>query len=178
MLLKVIKLSLLLILTFLMLFPAPSLALGLGVSPSRLDFSIDSGSIARETLHVINDSDEEAQFQVYVEGKYKKWVSITPRQFTLSPNLSEDVEIAVEPPLDTSGEHDFAVCIVSLSPDSGLCLGAGIKVPARIQIVGNVPEHVANVEEKVAEFSLAVILAFGVVVILIVILGVLAWRRL
>ena len=97
MLLRASKLaSLLLILTFFILLSTPVLALGLGVTPAKLDFSVSPGGTQRQTLNVINQSDTEAQCQVYVEGEYEAWLVIKPDEFTLAPYQIEEVEIKVK----------------------------------------------------------------------------------
>ena len=65
-----------------------------------------------------------------------EWFTITPAEFTLPPQQSKDVEIAVAPPNNTSGKHNFTICVVSLSPNSGLSIGAGVKVPVEVAIKG------------------------------------------
>jgi len=163
MLLRVLKLSLLLLIISLTFFPSQTLAVGLGVTPGKLDFTVRPGGTEVQTLHVINQSNRESEFRVYVEGKYEKWFLITPGEFTLAPQRSKGIEIVVSPPLTASNEHDFSICVVSLQPGSDLCIGAGIKVPTHIQIL---------------EFPAVIILGCGVAALALVVLaGILIRRR-
>ena len=161
--------SLLLILTFLMLLSTPVLALGLGVTPAKLDFSVSPGGTEKKTVNVINQSDTEAQFQVYVEGEYEEWLVIKPNEFALAPYQIEEVEIKVKPPFNATGEHRCSVCVVSLSPDSGLRIGTGIKVPVEISLKG-LPVVMGRV-------PIMVVLLSGIAAAAILISGILIWRR-
>jgi len=161
--------SLLLILTFNMLLSTPALALGLGVTPAKLDFSVSPGGTQRQTLNVVNQSDTEAQFQVYVEGEYKEWLVIKPDEFALAPSQIEAVEVKVKPPFNASGEHRCSVCVVSQLPESGLRIGSGIKVPVQINLTG-LPVVMGGVP------IMAVLLPVTAAVVILV-SGVLIWRR-
>lgn len=162
MLRKVLSISLLLLMSVWLMVPPQALALGLGVAPAKLDFSVSPGSTIKETLNVINQSDEESQFQVYVKGEFEEWFSITPSEFTLPPAQTKEVEIIVTPPPNVSGEHDTSIYVVSLSSASGLQIGAGIKVPTHIRIVGP---------------SLLVLIIMGVVALVVLTSGILIWKR-
>jgi len=145
------------------MFPSQVLALGLGVAPGKLDFSVRPGGTEMKTLNVINQSNQESLFRVYVEGEFEEWFLISPGEFTLAPQQSKGVEIVVAPPLTASDEHDFSICVVSLPPGSDLRIGAGIKVPAHVQIL---------------EFPIALILGCGITALALVLLaGILMWRR-
>jgi len=111
---RVLRLILLSVVLSLIIFPSQVLALGLGVTPGKLDFTT---------------------FRVYIEGEYQEWFLITPGEFILPPQQSKGVEIMVTPPLTALGEHEFSVCVVSLPPGSDLRIGAGIKVSAHVQIL-------------------------------------------
>jgi len=137
------------------------LALGLGVTPGKLDFTTPPGGTATKTLHVINQSDRESLFRVYIEGEYQEWFLITPGEFILPPQQSKGVEIMVTPPLAALGEHEFSICVVSLPPGSDLRIGAGIKVSAHVQIL---------------EFPIVLILGGGATA-LALLAGILMWRR-
>lgn len=118
-----------------LLTTSSALALSVGVAPGKMEFRVRPGSTEVQTLHVINQSDQETQFQVYVEGSNQDWFEITPAEFTLEAQDVKAVEITVAPPLiTTSGEHDFTTCVVCLPPGTDLRLGAGIKVPTHVQI--------------------------------------------
>jgi len=151
-----------------MLLSTPVLALGLGVTPAKLDFSVSPGGTEKKTLNVVNQSDTEAQFQVYVEGEYEAWLVINPSEFTLAPYQIEEVEIKVKPPFNASGEHRCSVCVVSLSPDSGLRIGTGIKVPVQISLTG-LPVVMGGV-------PIMVVLS-GIAAAVILVSGILIWRR-
>lgn len=163
MLFKVLRLSLLLIVLGLIIFPSQVLALGLGVAPGKLDFTVRPGGTETKTLNVINQSNQESLFRVYVEGEFEEWFLISPGEFSLAPQQSKGVQIVVAPPLTASDEHDFSICVVSLPAGSDLRIGAGVKVAAHVQIL---------------EYPVALILGGGIATLALVMLaGILIWRR-
>ncbi|MFC1871085.1 hypothetical protein ACFLYF_01595 [Chloroflexota bacterium] len=159
----ILKLLLLLLLTGIVLFPSPAMALGLGIAPGKLDFTVRAGGTEVKMLNVINQSDQTSEFHLYVEGKNDEWFAINPGEFILPPGQSKAVEVTVAPPLTASDEHELTICVVSLPPGSELRIGAGVKVPAHIRIL---------------EFPLALIAGAGAAFVLLVLLiGTILWRR-
>jgi P pilus assembly chaperone PapD len=119
----------------LLMSASSAFALGIGVAPGKMDFSVRPGSSEAQTLNVINQSDRESVFRVYIEGEQAEWVKIEPGEFTLDAQDTESVEILVAPPLTAAPEeHNFPICIVSIPPNSALNIGAGIKVSTHVQI--------------------------------------------
>ena len=119
----------------LLLAASSAMALSLGVTPGKMDFTVRPGGTETQTLNVINQSHQDALFEVYVEGGNGGWFEITPEQFTLSAGEVRAVEIAVAPSLFTvPGDHQFDMCVVCLPPEAELTVGAGIRVPTNVQI--------------------------------------------
>jgi len=126
---------LLLVALSLLLVTAPASAIGLGVSPEKLNIEVSRGGSATAMLGIINTGNEESNYKVYVEEeKYKGWFVIEPEEFTLPPQGTKAVALTIRPPLTASGEHEARICIVSLPPGEGLAIGTGIKVPTHIHI--------------------------------------------
>ena len=122
-----------------LLAASSALAAGVGVTPGKMEFRVPPGVIDKKTLYVINPSDEESKFLVYVEGEHKEWFKIMPSEFTLGPEETRSVEVAVAPPFTAfiaSGHHDFSICVVSLPPGYNLNVGAGARIAAHVQILG------------------------------------------
>jgi P pilus assembly chaperone PapD len=112
-----------------------ALALSVGVSPGRMDFTVRPGGSEAQTLNVINQSEQASQFTVYVEGGPESWFEITPAEFVLNSGEVKGVEIAVAPSLfTTAGGRDFNTCIVCLPPEAELRVGAGVKVPTHVEV--------------------------------------------
>ena len=119
-------------------FSSSALAVGVGVTPGKMEFRVHPGGIEAQTLSVINPSNEESQFLVYVEGEHAEWFKITPSELTLGPQETRGIEVAVAPPFTAfiaTGHHDFSICVVSLPPGYDLNLGAGVKVAAHVQLL-------------------------------------------
>jgi len=112
-----------------------ALALSVGVSPGRMDFTVRPGGTEVQTLNVINQSGQPSHFQVYIDGGNQGWFEIIPEEFTLNGGEARGVEIAVAPSLfTTAGDHDFDMCVVCLPPETELRVGAGVKVPTHVQV--------------------------------------------
>ena len=136
---------------------APALAIGLGVSPEKLNIEVSRGGSTTATLGVTNTGNDESNYKVYVEeDEYKDWFSIEPEEFVLSPQGNKGVEITISPPLDASGQYRAHICVVSMLPGEGLKIGTGIKVPAYINIVG-MPGWILPVSIGVAVVAIAII---------------------
>ena len=121
--------------TITILIPSPALAMGLGVTPGKMNFNVRPGGNEFQILYIINQSDRPSDFEVYIEGKNVKWFKVTPDEFSLGAHEVNGVEIVLSPPLTAKPQqYEFSVCVVSLPPGSDLRLGAGIKVPAQVQI--------------------------------------------
>jgi len=143
---------------------APALAIGLGVSPEKLNIEVSRGGSTTATLGVTNTGNDESNYKVYVEeDEYKDWFSIEPEEFVLSPQGNKGVEITISPPLEASGQYQAHICVVSMLPGEGLKIGTGIKVPTHI--------HVSAMP------SLILLGAIGIAVLLIIVLVYVLWRK-
>ena len=160
--LRVLKILLPLLILGVTLLPSPVTALGLGIAPGKLDFRVRAGSTEVKTLNVINQSEQEADFQLYTDDKYQEWLSLSPAEFRLPPGQSQAVEVTVAPPLTAANEHDLLIYVVSTTPGSELQIGAGVKVPTHI---------------KVLEFPFTLIIGAGIAFVLLVLLIGMLLRR-
>jgi len=123
-----------LVIAVMLLFPVSLLAAGVGIAPKELEFNAYPRSSANETLYVINTGDNEAEYRVYSEEKYKNWFDIAPNEFTLTPNEVKEVQITVSPPLLSVGDHTVYIYVAATNPSPQLGMGAGIKVPVYLHI--------------------------------------------
>ena len=137
-------------------------AASVGVTPGQMAFSVRAGGTDEQTLYVINQGNTTSEFNVYIEGENGDWFIITPDTFTLGAQQTKDVEIKIAPPL-TAGlkDYDVKICIISMSPDSDLHIGAGIKVLAHVQVTGlpimSLPWWIASVSIGLAIVVAAVV---------------------
>jgi LPXTG-motif cell wall-anchored protein len=122
------------ILIFSLLFIPAASAVGVGVAPAELNFSVQVGSSESRILYVINTGTEESGYKVYVDEKYRDWFTISPENFTLAPNENKAVHISLSPPISASGNFSILVYAVSYSPSSEFRVGGGIKVPANAKV--------------------------------------------
>ncbi|MDD5591198.1 MAG: hypothetical protein PHY18_04655 [Dehalococcoidales bacterium] len=127
-------------------FPDPTQAAGVGVSPHKLDVEVQASSSTSGFINVINNSDEELIYVVYVEEEdLSEWFSITPQEFTLEPGRYREVHLDISPPGKTSGDYQTDVCIVGLVHNSELRIGCGVKVPVNIHVLpAGLPGRIAS----------------------------------
>ena len=152
---------------FLALSPGVVRALGLGVAPNRLDLEVYPLGSAEGKLTVINNSDEEGLYRVYVEGESGAWFDITPQEFVLEPGSNREVGLVISPPLTAQGEYDVTVCVVSLLPAAELKVGCGMKVPVNIVVLPPTPEGVIAEIVKGSGWRWLVIIVAAVIIIII-----------
>jgi hypothetical protein len=148
------------------LFSSSVLALSVGVTPGKMAFSVRPGGTGTNTLQVINQDSQASDFEVYIEGEKAGWFRVTPEKFTLDGQGQEAVEIALAPPLTAAPrEYDVTVCVVSLTPGSDLRIGAGIRVPAHVQVT----------ELPIMAFQWWLVAA--VILVILIIGAFILWRR-
>ena len=149
-----------------LVYAASALALSVGVSPGKLAFSVRPGGVDINTLSVVNQDSQASDFEVYVEGENTEWFTVMPGEFTLGGREQESVEIALAPPITAAPqEFNTTVCVVSLSPGADLRIGAGVKVPAHVQVT----------ELPVMSFQWWIVAA--VILVILVIGAFILWRR-
>ena len=165
----------LLLIVFLVLLPGQAQALGIAVAPHELELEAYPFGSATSSLRVFNTSDEKSQYQVYVEGEVEQWFSITPEEFVLDPQDSQEVRIVVSPSLTASGEYSASICIVSLIPASELKVGCGVKIPAHIRIIS--PPPLATMGINLTGPPLLVMVGVAALLFVALIAGIFIWRR-
>jgi hypothetical protein len=145
---------------------SPADAAGLGVTPGRLAFSVRPGGTELQTIYIINQDDRVSDFEVYPEVGYE-WLTVTPGRFSLGGYERRGVAISLAPPLSTDpGTYDLNICVVSMPPGGDLRIGAGVKVPARVQVT-DLP--VMSMQWWLVAAIILGVLAAGT--------GILWWRR-
>ncbi|MCG7850163.1 MAG: hypothetical protein MIO93_13460 [ANME-2 cluster archaeon] len=111
------------------IFTQTASAIGIGVTPGNLSFSVQAGGSDTKSLFVINTGTEISNYKVYVDDDYADWFDISPDNFNLSASENKEVILKIKPPLSVKGEFDFKVYAVSSSPSSDFSVGSGIRVP-------------------------------------------------
>ena len=122
--------------TIYIIFSQTVSAIGVGVTPGNLTFSVQAGSSDTESLYVINTGTEVSNYRVYVDEDYADWFDISPDNFSLGASENKEVTLKLKPPLSAKGEFDLKVYAVSSPSSSDFNVGSGIKVPVHI-IVSN-----------------------------------------
>jgi len=170
-LIKAVTAFLLLILV-LLLPSSQAQAAGIGVVPSKLELEASPLGSATTSINVLNSSSKKALYQVYIEGDCESWLGITPTEFILEPQGSQEIMITLSPPLTASGEHDVSVCIVALTPVSELNVGCGVKIPTHIKITAPPPLAAVGID-----VSTPPLLGIGGGTVIGIVTGILLWRK-
>jgi len=163
------------LIAFLVLLPSQVQALGIGVAPSKLELKAYPLGSATSSIDVINASNEKSLYQVYVEGESENWFSITPAEFVLAPQDSQEVKIAISPSLIASGEYHATICIVSLVAASELKVGCGVKIPVHMQIIP--PPPLATIGINLTGLPLLVVLGIVTLLLAALVAGIPIWIR-
>ena len=111
-------------------------AVGIGITPGNLTFSVHAGIPDTKSLYVINTGTEISNYRVYVDKDYADWFDISPDNFSLGASENKEVTLKLKPPLSAKGEFDLKVYAVSSPASSDFNVGSGIKVPVHV-IVSN-----------------------------------------
>lgn len=124
-----------LILSTLLLFPAITSAVGVSVTPSKLDFILNEKKIASQEITVVNPTADVQLFEVYSD-EFEKVIKAGPASFTLEARGRKTVLITV----DSSNLQTNQIISTNLSvtgrllKDDGLKVGTGVKIPIKIAI--------------------------------------------
>ena len=117
-------------------FPDPVQAAGVGVAPHKLEVEVLPSRSVSGVINVINNSEEELTYRVYIEKEdLRSWFIISPPEFTLEPGQYREVRLDISPSGKASGEYKANVCVVGLVHNSELRIGCGVKVPVNIHVL-------------------------------------------
>jgi hypothetical protein len=143
-------------------FPNPAQAAGVGVAPHKLEVEVLSSGSTSGFINVVNNSEEELIYNVYVEEEgLRGWFSINPQEFTLGPGRYQEVKLDISPLGKTSGEYMTNICIVGLVHNSELRIGCGVKVPVIIHVLpAGLSGRIAALPGNLSFASLLAIIGF------------------
>lgn len=112
--------------------PNTAMALSVGASPGKFEFNLSHNTTTGK-LNIINTANRIAYYKVYIAEKdYQDLFIIEPNEFNLPANSNISVNITIQSISDLSTDLKVRICLVSISKDSGLKCGAGIRVPVYI----------------------------------------------
>ena len=119
---------------FLFINSPSALAVGLGISPSKLYLEPTSGSGTVSTrLTVVNTESTTTRYRVYVQDTdFRDCFDIEPSEFMLQPGTTTSVDIRYRPSNELPSSERAYICVVTLPVDAeqgSLRIGAGIRVP-------------------------------------------------
>jgi len=116
-----------------LLLATPSVAaVGIGVSPAKMEFDVCAGESITKTLYVINTGDVGASYEVYADESY---LAVKPEEFQLSPGEIQAVSVIVSIPENADIEgYATTISVVTSNPLSDLAVGAGVKIPVSVTV--------------------------------------------
>lgn len=113
-------------------FPDSAMALSVGVTPGKLEMNL-SEEHTSSSLYVINSDSKTSHYKIYVANtSYKEYFNIEPAEFDLPGNSTMTVNINIQDNCALPDNFIARICVISVSPDSGLKCGAGIRVPVYV----------------------------------------------
>jgi len=120
-----------LILILVLLNPPLGLAVGIGVSPSRLDYYATSDSPISKGVYVINTGDVRTQYDLYFDQQYQSMFTFSNNGFQLEPSTNMEANVNYNPSLNPS-RTDFSTYLYIKGVEVGKTLQAGIRVPVTV----------------------------------------------
>ena len=149
------------ILSLSLFLPLSSLAAGIQVSPSHLDFRVNSQETAPQNLTVVNPTADVQVFEVYADD-FAELIKPNPASFTLESGAKKTVAITI----NFSGVKDQSerTLTTNLSvvgkplADSRFSLATGAKIPITLS-VGNMPQVPNSMRLIIGLTSLLVLMA-------------------
>lgn len=110
--------------------PSLASAVGLSVTPDRLDIVAHPGSATRVELTVTNPSPRVAFFESYPDDM-ESIIKVAPESWTLESGASRKIVVVVSP--NDVGRYRTTLSIVARPiEDAGVAPGSGVKIPVSI----------------------------------------------
>ena len=114
-------------------FPDSAMALSVGVTPGKLEINLSEEN-ASSSLNIINSDSKTSHYKIYIaDAAYEQYFNIEPSEFDLPGNSTKIININVQDNCNLQYNFTARISIVSVSPDSGLRCGAGIRVPVIVR---------------------------------------------
>jgi P pilus assembly chaperone PapD len=121
-----------LIIGMLVTAPFSAFALGLSVSPSRIDMKVAVDATKEQKIIVVNTSDDVALFDVYPD-EMARMIGVSPSSFTLEAGEEKAVQLEVSSEDEGIYSTNISVVARALS-DSVVSASGGVKVPLTITV--------------------------------------------
>lgn len=126
---------------FLVLLATNAFALGLGVTPAHLEFSINSKEDLEEEFFVINNDKEKLRFNVYSDSNA---INLFPTDFVLEAGENREVLVKINPEL-LGADFNATIFIVSSEAEK-TDIRTGIKIPVIVKLLNR--ERIEGFEEE------------------------------
>jgi hypothetical protein len=112
--------------------PDSAMALSVGVTPGQLDINLSEDNTG-SSLNITNSSNKDAYYRIYIaDATYKDYFIIEPSEFTLPGNSTMIININIQDNCDLPDYFKTKISVLSVSPDSGLRCGVGVRVPVTV----------------------------------------------
>ncbi|HPS89251.1 MAG TPA: hypothetical protein PLC35_04660 [Methanosarcina vacuolata] len=128
-----IKILLFIVALIISLQATTAYGMGVGVSPGNMSFKLAPGTSSEQTMYVINTGNETAKYDVFVnESAYQNWFTFSSSSFDLKAGEIKEVKVTLKVP--ASAETDFKCKINIPCTVPGRTVGAGVKIPVRVEL--------------------------------------------
>lgn len=128
-----IKILLFIVTLIISLQATTAYGMGVGVSPGNMSFKLAPGTSSEQTMYVINTGNETAKYDVFVnESAYQNWFTFSSSSFDLKAGEIKEVKVTLKVP--ASAETDFKCKINIPCTVPGRTVGAGVKIPVRVEL--------------------------------------------
>lgn len=122
------------LLFLLLLFPLSVQAIGISVSPAKLEMKALSGEENTTDLNIKNASSDVALFEVYLDD-FESFIKAEPSSFILESLKEKKIKIKVSP--SEAGKYVTKVSIISRPLNKKeLQIGSGVKIPFEVEVGG------------------------------------------
>jgi len=104
---------------------------GVGVSPSSLEYNVTGESPVSKELFVVNTGDVKARYDLSFDSQYQGMFTFDRNGFELNPGDSQKVKITYNPTLNPE-RTDLNIHLYVEGAESGSNVGAGVKIPVQV----------------------------------------------
>ncbi|MFA5991741.1 MAG: hypothetical protein WC794_05870 [Candidatus Doudnabacteria bacterium] len=126
-----------------LVLPLSSLAAGLQISPSRLNFTVAPNQEMTQKIVVANPTADVQIYEITADD-YTNFIKPQPKSFTLESGARKEVAITVM--LTQANQKvatNLSVVAKPLTAD-GLTIGTGAKIPLEITVIETIPSYDKN----------------------------------
>ena len=107
--------------SILLILILPSLASGIGVSPTTLNYeNVMKNASNQKQVMLFNTEDTDKYYEIYASGNTSGWFSFSEKEFKVSPGSNKPIVVTVTPPADIpNGIYEGIIYIKEITNVTG-----------------------------------------------------------